>query len=194
MNRMVRDRGRRAVLALEAGGWDEPLAALRAIFDMDEPTARGKTLVEAFEAEANERRQRVEQRLNFERGFGQREAPNRFEPVVDPAALRRHGREHPMCVVCGRPGVPHHVIYKSVLRLDLPWNLLTLCSGSSGNHHTNDSPVGFHRLGGHRWLRLHRRQLPRNVVRNLIVVLFVVRPWIERGGRPGATLVTRRNT
>lgn len=190
---MIRDRGRRAVLALEAGGWDEPLATLRAIFDMEPPPAepRMKRFVTGSPLDRNLARPgfaREVPQVGSVDAFRYAYGPAlKFEPVVDPALLRRFNRTHPSCIACGsRDGVAgHHVIYKSVLRLDLEWNLIPLC----GRCHLNAYPESFHRLGGRRWLRLNRRRLPRYVVRNLIVVLFVIEPWIQRRGREGPTLL-----
>lgn len=194
-----RDRGRRAVLDLMRGEWDAPIATLCEIFDVEAPrrlpplfTTRAPTIPEV--------RPYVPKFLTGDYTPPPAEVAKvppivwrgpalRFEPVVDEALLRRFNREHTWCEVCGALGgvAGHHLIPRSVLRLDLEWNLLALC----GRCHLNSSPTGFHYLGPRAWFRLNRLNLPSYARRNVMVVLFVIRPWISRGGREGRTIVTR---
>ena len=180
---MVRDRGRRAVLALLRGEWDTPIADLCEIFEVDPPPRR-TTPPPARPAPPRASPFRL----------GDYQVPihpwlrQKFSPVVNPELLQSYrGRT---CVACWVPGIAsgHHLIERSYLRLDVEWNLLPLCDRC----HLKSWPFGFHQLGPYRWLRHHRDKLARDYIRQVMVVCFVIRPWLDRNGREGPSIVIDR--
>ena len=192
---MQRNRGARAVRQLLAGGWEEPLAILRALFEVEEdarvPPGRSR-MPPGEPARVGEGKPSLRRAGSILADPGrprvQPPQPLRFRPVASEMTLVKYRREHLRCAVCGRDGAsPHHLVPRSVLRWDVPENLLALCD----RDHMPTSKVGFHFLGARRWYRLNWRALSVYERRRVMIVLFVIKPWIVRGGREGPSIVTR---
>jgi len=49
--------------------------------------------------------------------------------------VKEYWRRYPNCQICGKPGTPHHIIFKSHGGSDEPKNLITLCQKHHNRAH-----------------------------------------------------------
>lgn len=99
--------------------------------------------------------------------------------IRDAQALRSYRARLTACEVCGRPEVVvHHLIRRSLVHLDVPFNLLGLCEAC----HTG--PQGFHAIptarGRWQWYRRSRHGMTWETRRRVGWVLFFVLPWVKQ--------------